>query len=135
MDGMDDSIEEIAEKAHTCLYKCDDCNFRTDVETEMKNHLNVKHIENITGLHCEKCNITCRTNEDLKGHLQAARCKVHIDGRYCEKCNITFITNDHLKEHIQKYHALGPKCHKHTKKRLCREESKQCMLVRAISED
>ena len=69
IDGMNDSFEEIAENANTGLYKCDDCYFRTDVEAEMKNHTNIKHIKNIKGLHCEKCNITCRTNEDLKGHL------------------------------------------------------------------
>ena len=66
---MDDFIEEVAEKAHPGLYKCDVCNFKTDVETEIKNHTNVKHIENIKGLCCEKCNITWKTNEHVNGHL------------------------------------------------------------------
>ena len=69
IDGMDDFIEEVAEKAHAGLYKCDVCNFRTDDETEMKNHTNVKHIKNTKSLHIEKCNISFGTNEDLNGHL------------------------------------------------------------------
>ena len=81
IDNVNNSIEEVAEKAHTGLYKCDDCNFKTDVETEMNNHTNMKHIENTKGIHCEKCNNTFRANQELKGHLSCAKCKVHIEVR------------------------------------------------------
>ena len=108
------------------IYKCDDCDFQTDVETEMKNHTQIKHIDPTEGCHCRKCNLTLDTNDSLKRHLLIARCKVHIEGVHCEKCNITFITNEHLKKHIQFNHALGPKCHLHSKKRHCREDPRSC---------
>ena len=108
------------------INKCDDCDFQTDVETEMENHTQIKHIDPTEGCHCEKCNLTLDTNDSLKSHLRRARCKVHVEGVLCEKCNITFTTNEHLKKHIQFNHALGPKCHLHSKKRQCREDPRSC---------
>ena len=43
----------------------DDCDFGTDVETEMKNHTQINHIELTEGCQCEKFNITLDTNDSL----------------------------------------------------------------------
>ena len=82
----------------------------------MMNYTQIKNIEYTEGRRCEMCNLTFSTNDSLKILLRIARVMlfhihIHVEELHCEKSNITLSTNN-----IQFNHALGPKCHKQTKK-------------------
>ena len=65
MSARDEEIEAvIPEQIIDCgvkpegLHKCDGCDFKTHIETEIMNHTQIKHIYPTKGSNWEKCNLT-----------------------------------------------------------------------------
>ena len=71
---LDFIIESKMGKINDREYKSFDCDHVTSVLTNMKVHVEGKHIPNHPGVICQYCNKRLSTREALRNHLSRARC-------------------------------------------------------------
>ena len=71
---LDAIIESKIVKMSDRDYKCYDCGHVTQQKTNMKVHVEGKHIPNHPGVLCQYCNKRLATREALRNHLSRARC-------------------------------------------------------------
>lgn len=71
---LDVIIESKIGKVNDKDYKCFDCGWVTQQKTNMKVHVEGKHVPNHPGVICQYCNKRLATREALRNHLSRSRC-------------------------------------------------------------
>lgn len=97
--------EPVAKETLKTIYLCQICNYETDVDSEMKLHIDL-HTK--YEYKCDKCGAGFKTPHNLELHEHR-----HITGSIPTKCNICgveCVDKLHLRVHKQKVHALHLTC-------------------------
>ena len=97
-------------------FQCKDCEEDFDTEQKLKNHVDSKHENIISGssenltldeasesINCEKCNFTTDNHELFRTHIVIS----HTTILNCNVCDLTFFSDDLLKQHSMSYHPVG----------------------------
>ena len=71
---LDAIIESKIGKRSDKDYQCLDCGYVTQQKTNMKVHVEGKHVNNHPGVVCQYCNKRLSTREALRNHLSRSRC-------------------------------------------------------------
>jgi len=96
-----DTSPEESVKVRLHAYACDQCDYTTAYNGDLKRHVNTKHI----GLkyNCDDCDYA---TSDI-GNLNKHRNSIHIGVRYpCKLCNYAPTRPDSLKYHMRRKHFL-----------------------------
>ena len=68
-------------------FRCSDCEYNTNLESKLKDHMKSHHEEDNSSLKCEQCASTFGTKLELDTHEWT----VHINNFRCDSC--TYVTD------------------------------------------
>ena len=83
-------------------FACEKCNFKTDHQTNFKNHVNAVHL----GIRAYQCD-TCKISFTQRSHLNTHRKSVHLNVRQylCKFCDTKFFDHKDLEVHQKAVHG------------------------------
>ena len=94
---QENSNKNIQERHIRKRNKCNECDFTSTSEENLK-----KHIRTVHKLKCEKCDSEFATKDNLKKHMQVAHKQKRIE---CKQCGKRFNKEETFKNHMNKIHS------------------------------
>ena len=98
----EDSIYLEIKESTGILLKCDQCNYLTSRERNLKRHIKVMH-ENILDHKCNQCYYACAERSNLKRHIKWVHNKGDRNIK-CDKCSYSAYQKEHLNRHMKRVH-------------------------------
>ena len=127
-DNAEISKESLSDSTAAIKFNCDRCQFSTESNVELKNHMEIKHIE------CGKCSFATTVAIDLNTHHQSKHSKKQIQ-HCCQKCEFSSGTKKSLAKHVENEHTSKQKCPKCNEPRGGKQifECKSCPTVTHVT--
>ncbi|KAG5871881.1 hypothetical protein JTB14_033115 [Gonioctena quinquepunctata] len=100
----------------TDMHHCSSCDYKTNIKSNLKQHINRRHNENITWFGCDQCSFKTKLKGNLTHHMRIHENIPEDEMHKCVVCPFKTIHKSSLGEHLKR-HIKG------AKKKLKKEEA------------
>ena len=83
---------------------CDQCEYKTKLETHLREHQRKKHDNNFQKYKCDQCDYKCIRSDYLRRHVESLHEKVRY---HCDQCGYQATRMQYLKKHYKTIHNLN----------------------------
>jgi hypothetical protein len=88
-------------------HKCNQCNFCTKSESNLKRHVKAAHLKKCP-YSCKYCYYCCTSRQRIESHVNAVHLK--IKPFFCQYCDKSFSQKQHARIHIESIHFQKKHC-------------------------